>query len=119
MMSGSGLRLHLVATVHGLAAGIALTGAKADERHVLLSILDDPGRAGRPGQALIADKNYYGRAFESELAGAGIRLIRPARKGEPARPGGRFLRPLRQVIESLNVLQASLACRMTLGERVM
>jgi hypothetical protein len=96
-----GLRLHLVATVHGLPAGMALAGAKADERHVLLSILDDPGLAGRPGQALIAGKNY-GRAFESELAGAGISLIRPARKGEPARPGGRFLRPLRQVIESLN-----------------
>jgi hypothetical protein len=97
-----GLRLHLVTTLHGLPVGVALTGAKADERHALLSVLDDPELAGRPGQALIAGKNYYGRAFENELAGAGIRLIRPARKGEAARPGTRFLRPLRQVIESVN-----------------
>lgn len=97
-----GLRLHLVATLHGLPVGIALTGATADERHVLLSILDDPGLAARPGQTLIADKNYYGRAFENQLADAGITLIRPARKGEPARPGAAVLRPLRQVIESVN-----------------
>jgi hypothetical protein len=97
-----GLRLHLVATLNGLPVGIALTGAKADERQVLLSIPGDPGLAGRPGQALIADKNYYGRAFESELADAGITLIRPARTGEPPRPGGLFLRPPRQVIESVN-----------------
>ena len=30
-----GLRLHLVATLGGLPAGFALTGAKADERHGL------------------------------------------------------------------------------------
>jgi hypothetical protein len=52
--------------------------------------------------ALLAGKNYYGRAFEDDLATAGITLIRPARKGEPPRPGTRFLHPLRQVIESLN-----------------
>jgi hypothetical protein len=97
-----GLRLHLVATLHGLPVGMALTSAGADERQVLLSILDDPVLAGRAGQVLIADKNYYGRAFESDLASAGITLIRPARKGEPARPGTRMLRPLRQVIESVN-----------------
>ncbi|MGH3408388.1 MAG: IS982 family transposase [Streptosporangiaceae bacterium] len=97
-----GLRLHLVATLHGLPVGMALTSAGADERQVLLSILDDPVLAGRAGQVLIADKNYYGRAFESDLASAGITLIRPARKGEPSRPGTRMLRPLRQVIESVN-----------------
>jgi hypothetical protein len=38
-----GLRLHLVATLHGLPIGYALTGAKADERQVLLGLLhDDP-----------------------------------------------------------------------------
>jgi hypothetical protein len=36
------------------------------------------------------------------MADAGIRLLRPARKGEPARAGARFFRPLRQVIESVN-----------------
>jgi DDE family transposase len=97
-----GLRLHLVTTLHGLPVAVALTGAKADERQVLLSILDDPTLAGRAGQCLIADKNYYGRAFEAGLAAAGICLLRPARKGEAPRPGARFFRPLRQVIESVN-----------------
>jgi hypothetical protein len=31
-----GLRLHLVATLHGPPVGFALTGAKADERQVIL-----------------------------------------------------------------------------------
>ncbi len=98
-----GLRLHLVATLHGLPIGFALTGAKADERQVLLDLLhDDPTLAGsRPGQLLIADKNYYGRDFEADLTGQGIRLLRRARKGEPERPGGRFFKPLRQTVESI------------------
>ena len=48
-----GLRLHLIATLHGLPVGFALTGAKADERHVLLSVLAADAallrRAPRPG----------------------------------------------------------------------
>ena len=98
-----GLRLHLVATLHGLPIGFALTGAKADERQVLLDLLhSDPTLAGsRPGQLLIADKNYYGRDFEADLTGQGIRLLRRARKGEPERPGGRFFKPLRQTVESI------------------
>jgi hypothetical protein len=98
-----GLRLHLVATLHGLPVGWALTGAKVDERHALTDILTHtPALAGRAGQTLIGDKNYYGRVFEAELADAGITLIRPARTGEPTRPGERFLKPLRQIIESIN-----------------
>ncbi len=98
-----GLRLHLVCTLHGLPVGAALTGAKADERAVLLDILTDPTLAGhRPGQTLIADKNYYGRDFETTLAATGTRLLRPARKGEPDRPDARFFKPLRQTIESIN-----------------
>jgi hypothetical protein len=99
-----GLRLHLVCTLHGLPVGFALTGAKADERQVLLDILDaDPNlTAQRTGQLVIADKNYFGRQFEATLADAGLDLLRPARKGEPSRPGTRFFKPLRQVIESIN-----------------
>jgi hypothetical protein len=96
-----GLRLHLVATPGGLPVGVAVAGARAGEREVLLEVLDDPDLAGRPGQVLVADKNYYGRDFEAVLADAGITLLRPARSGEPPRPGGRHLRPLRQVIESV------------------
>ena len=98
-----GLRLHLVCTLHGLPVGFALTGAKADERHTLLAILDGaPDLARRGNQTLIADKNYYGRDFEAALPAFGIRLLRPARKGEPERAGARFFKPLRQIIESVN-----------------
>ena len=88
----------------GLPVGFALTGAKADERQTLLGIFEaDPGLiTTRPGQALTGDKNYYGATFESALAGAGLRLLRPARAGEPERDGARFFKPLRQVIESIN-----------------
>ena len=48
--------------------GFALTGAKADERQVLPGILADPVlTAGRAGQIIIADKNYYGHDFEAAL----------------------------------------------------
>jgi hypothetical protein len=98
-----GLRLHLLTTLHGLPIGFALTGAKADERQVLPGILDDGAlTAGRTGQVIIGDKNYYGHDFEAALATAGLVLLRPARKGEPARPGARFFKPLRQIIESVN-----------------
>ena len=99
-----GLRLHLLCTLGGLPIGFALTGAKADERQTLLGIFDaGPGLVtSRPGQMLIADKNYYGAGFEAALAGAGLTLLRPARKGEPDRSGTRFFKPLRQVIESVN-----------------
>ena len=73
-----GLRLHLLCTLHGLPVGFALAGAKADERQTLLGI------------------------FEAELAAADLDLLRPARKGEKPRPGTRFFKPLRQVIESVN-----------------
>lgn len=82
-----GLRLHLVCTLQGLPVAFALTGAKADERETLLDLLAaEPGLvAGRPGQTLIGDKNYFGRDFEHQPAEQGIRLLRPARKGEPER----------------------------------
>ena len=98
-----GLRLHLLCTLHGLPVGAALTGAKADERQALLDILTDPTLAAhRPGQTLIADKNYFGQDFETTLAETGLQLLRPARKGESERPGARLFKPLRQIIESIN-----------------
>jgi hypothetical protein len=84
-----GLRLHLVATLGGLPVAFALTGAKADERQTLRQILAaDPALAdSRPGQTLIADRHYYGTEFEAALAAQQVRLLRPARKGEPERAG--------------------------------
>jgi len=100
-----GLRLHLVCTLHGLPVGWALTGAKADEREAFAQILANTRALEGPGpgrQITIADKNYFGRTFEADLDASGIELLRPARKGEKPRPGQRFFKPLRQVIESIN-----------------
>lgn len=99
-----GLRLHLVCTLGGLPVAFALTGAKADERTTLIGMLDaDPHLvAAHPGQTIIGDKNYYGRAFEQELTDSDLRLLRPARKGEPERAGAKLFKPLRQTIESIN-----------------
>ena len=56
----------------------------------------------RPGQTLIADKGYRSAALEADLSEAGITVLRPATRSEAPRPGARFLRPLRQIIESIN-----------------
>lgn len=98
------LRLHLVCTLHGMPVAFALAGAKAAEGEVLLDIFHtDPDLlAGRSGPTLLADKNYYGRDFERDLAELGVRLPRPARKGEPKRAGAELFKPLRQLIESVN-----------------
>lgn len=99
-----GLRLHLVCTLHGLPVMFAVAGAKADEREVLLAMLeiDELLVSRRPGQTLIGDKNYFGRDFEKMIAGSDLALLRPVRKGEAPRAGKQLFKPLRQVIESVN-----------------
>lgn len=99
-----GLRLHLVCTLRGLPVMFALAGAKADERETLLGMLEHDAVLvnARPGQTLIGDKNYFGRTFEDELTERELVLLRPVRKGEARRGGQRYLKPLRQVIESVN-----------------
>ena len=61
----------------------------------------DAARIARPGQTLIADKGYRSKAFEADLNDVGITLLRPATRTEAPRPGAKFLRPLRQIIESI------------------
>ncbi|MFI5685598.1 transposase, partial [Streptomyces sp. NPDC051636] len=101
-----GLRLHLIRTPHGLPVAFALAGAKAVECDVLLDIFaTEPDLLhARPGQTLLADKNYYGRQFEQQLAEQGVRLLRPARKGETppssARPARACTPPRRMAPES-------------------
>lgn len=99
-----GLRLHLIATPAGLPIAFALTNPKDDERIVARDLLEsEPGLlARRPAQTIIADKGYRSAELEAVLADHGATLIRPSFKAEPARPGQRFLRPLRQIIESIN-----------------
>ena len=98
-----GLRLHLVATPSGLPVAYALTSAKTDERDTALAMINlDPTLDHRPGQVLMADKGYRSASFEAELNARGVTLIRPTFGKEPDRPGQRFLRPFRQIIESVN-----------------
>ena len=99
-----GLRLHLVATPSGLPIAFALANPKIDEREVAIDLFDsDPTLlAGRDGQIIIADKGYASAEFETRLAEHGVELIRPARRNEAPRRGARYLKPLRQIIESIN-----------------
>ena len=85
----------------GAAGGLRAHRAEADERDTCLDMITHAGIARR-GLTLIADKGYRRAGFEDQLNAAGIALIRPAAKTEPPRPGRRFLRPLRQIIESVN-----------------
>ncbi len=99
-----GLRLHLVCTPEGLPVTFALTNPKIDEREIARDLFEiEPDLlASRPGQTILADKGYASAEFETFLNGHDAQLVRPARKGEPPRPGARYLKPLRQLIESVN-----------------
>ena len=96
-----GLRLHLIAAPSGLPVAYALAPANTDERDICLEMIAPAGIARR-GQTLIADKGYRRAGFEDSPNAAGVVLIRPATKAGPARPGQKFLRPFRQIIESVN-----------------
>jgi hypothetical protein len=98
-----GLRLHLIATPSGLPVAYALTGAKTDERETALAMIGLDPALDRPGQVLMADKGYRSKTFEAELNDRGITLIRPKVRSEKTdRPLTRFLKPFRQIIESVN-----------------
>jgi Transposase DDE domain len=99
-----GLRLHLICTPTGLPVTYALTSPKVDEREVARDLLESEPEllAQRPSQTLIADKGYISAELERFLNHHGVDLLRPARRGEPRRPGERFFKPLRQLIESVN-----------------
>ena len=92
-----GLRLHLVCTLHGLPVGFALTGAKADERHALLAILDtDPALTGRRpsrpdpdrGQELLRPR-VRSRACRRRVRTCCARPARASRPGPAARSSSR------------------------------
>lgn len=99
-----GLRLHLVATPSGLPITFALTNPKDDERAIARDILETDSTllAGRSGQTVIADKGYRSTEFEAMLEAHGVTLIRPSLTNEQPRPAQRFLKPFRQIIESIN-----------------
>lgn len=99
-----GLRLHLLCTPGGLPVAWALSSPKADEREVLTAMLTLDGDllAGRAGQTILADKGYVSRKLDRFLAVRGVRLLRPSYRNHVPRAGERLLKPVRQLIESVN-----------------
>ena len=51
---------------------------------------------------MIADKGYRSAEFDELIENHGATLIRPSFKNEAERPAQRFLKPFRQIIESIN-----------------
>ena len=99
-----GLRLYLIATPAGMPISWALADPKLDEREVLAAMLEvEPElAASRPGLLLITDKGFRARWFETGLDSQGIELLRPSMRNEQQRPGEHLLKPVRQLIESVN-----------------
>jgi Transposase DDE domain len=99
-----GLRLYLVCTPTGMPILWALANPKLGEREVLSAMLqvDADLVADRAGILLISDKGFASKAFERELAGRDIVLLRPSRKREKQRYGEPMLKKVRQLIESVN-----------------
>jgi hypothetical protein len=99
-----GLRLHLICTPAGLPMAWALANPKTDEREVLASLLaSDPELlACHPGQTIIADKGYVSGELDRTLRELGLRLLRPSYRNRAPRPGQELLKPIRQLIESVN-----------------
>jgi len=99
-----GLRLHLVCTPAGLPVTWALADPKIDERQVLMAILDhDPTlTADRSGLLVVADKGYVSAELDAFLAERDVTLLRPSYRNRAPRPGERLLKPIRQLIESVN-----------------
>ncbi|MBO4210923.1 IS982 family transposase [Micromonospora echinofusca] len=99
-----GLRLHLVCTPSGLPVTWALATPKLDERQVLAAVLDhDPGLvADRPGLLIVADKGYVSAELDRWLAERGVRLLRPSYRNRTPRHDEHLLKPVRQLIESVN-----------------
>ena len=99
-----GFRLHLIATPSGLPIAFALSSPKDDERVIARDMLEIDPRllADRRGQTVIADKGYRSTEFETMLNNNGATLIRPTLGKERPRPGQQFLKPFRQIIESIN-----------------
>ncbi|GAA0548490.1 DDE family transposase [Saccharopolyspora erythraea NRRL 2338] len=99
-----GLRLHLVCTPAGLPITWALADPKLDERQVLMAVLDhDPQLlAQRPGLLIVADKGYVSAELDRYLAERDVRLLRPSYRNRAPHPAQHLLKPIRQLIESVN-----------------
>ena len=99
-----GLRLHLICTPAGLPISWALADPKLDERQVLMAILEhDPTlTADRPGLVIVADKGYVSTELDAFLADRAVALLRPSYRNRTPHPAEYLLKPIRQLIESVN-----------------
>ena len=91
-------------TPAGLPIAWALATPKLDERQVLTAVLDDDPdlMAERPGLLIVADKGYASAELDRWLAERGVQLLRPSYRNRSPRPGEHLLKPIRQLIESVN-----------------
>lgn len=92
-----GFRLHCLFAPDGTPRAFTLASPKRDEREVGLELLERADRAG--GEIVVGDKGYAGRDFAAAVDGLEAKIIRPARKDEPA--DDLHLAPIRQRIESI------------------
>jgi len=99
-----GLRLHLVCTPSGLPIAWSLASPRVDDRQALTAILEENPAlfSTRTGQLIIADKGYISAELDRWLAERGIRLLRPSYRNRTPRPDEHLLKPVRQLIESVN-----------------
>jgi hypothetical protein len=99
-----GLRLHLARTPAGLPVTWALASPKIDERQVLAAMIEhDPDLVrSRPGPVIIADKGYVSKDLDRWLEQHSVRILRPTYRNLRPRPGEHLLKPIRQLIESIN-----------------
>jgi hypothetical protein len=94
----------LICTPAGLPITWALAGPKEDERHVLTAALEHDVAllAARRGQLIIADKGYVSADLDRWPADRGILLLRPSYRNRTPHPTQHLLKPVRQLIESVN-----------------
>jgi hypothetical protein len=85
-----------------LPVTFALANPKIDEREVARDLFESEPGLLRPGQIILADKGYASKEFETYLAEHGATLVRPAMARERHRATTPLLKPLRQLIESVN-----------------
>ena len=97
-----GLRLHLVCTPAGLPVTFALANPKIDEREVARDLFEAEPALLRPGQRDPRRQGLSLRRVRGLLGRARRHLRPPAHKSDRGRTTSPFLKPLRQLIESVN-----------------
>jgi hypothetical protein len=99
-----GFRLYLVTTTDGIPIIWGLAHPKIGEREVVAALLGREHHLVAAGQVILGDKGFAGREFETFIRDdLGAHLIRPDRRGEPARFGrlARYRQWIEAIIDTL------------------